>query len=309
MPDERSASHFEEQSALEELERLHQAIEQSRRKRREASDAFDSFVRSFGSRSGTASAPANIRAQPRTSELPALAPSGSLPPSHVQTVAPAAPAADPLPGSTPPREVSTTSASEGVPATGGSPPPSSSEPRHTSSPSEALHAASPSETAHTETRTEPVVPAALTQLPERESSMRWWLIAAAAVVVVAMLAWRVFAPGPGDDSPAPAPAASAAPAPVAAAPPPPDAPPPEPVTELATERRVWVRVTVDGERVLERELEAGVRIPLEAKETIVVRAGDAGAIRLTIAGKDQGVFGPDGIAVTRTFPVPSASPR
>jgi hypothetical protein len=72
---------------------------------------------------------------------------------------------------------------------------------------------------------------------------------------------------------------------------------------------VWVRVTVDGERVLERELEAGVRIPLEAKETIVVRAGDAGAIRLTIAGKDQGVFGPDGIAVTRTFPVPSASPR
>jgi hypothetical protein len=32
-----------------------------------------------------------------------------------------------------------------------------------------------------------------------------------------------------------------------------------------------------------------------------VRAGDAGALRVVIAGKDQGTFGPDGFPATRTF--------
>jgi hypothetical protein len=36
---------------------------------------------------------------------------------------------------------------------------------------------------------------------------------------------------------------------------------------------------------------------------IVIRAGDAGAVRVSIAGKDQGAFGPAGQAATRTFTV------
>lgn len=74
-------------------------------------------------------------------------------------------------------------------------------------------------------------------------------------------------------------------------------------TELTTLRRVWVRVVVDGERLLERELPAGETVPLSPRETIVLRAGDAGAVRLAIAGKDQGPLGEEGRAVTRSFDV------
>ena len=70
---------------------------------------------------------------------------------------------------------------------------------------------------------------------------------------------------------------------------------------------MWVRVIVDGERVLEREVPAGSRIPLEPKETIVIRTGDAGAVQLTIAGQDQGTLGREGQVVTRTFSVKEKS--
>jgi hypothetical protein len=65
-----------------------------------------------------------------------------------------------------------------------------------------------------------------------------------------------------------------------------------------------VRVLADGERVIERELPANARVPVKAKKTIVIRAGDAGAVRLSIGGRDQGVLGPDGEVATRTFNVP-----
>jgi hypothetical protein len=93
-------------------------------------------------------------------------------------------------------------------------------------------------------------------------------------------------------SPAPEP-----PAPVAAESPPQG-------SELTTIRRVWVRVLVDGERVLEREVPADTRVPLTAQETIVIRTGDAGAVRLQIGGLDQGFLGREGQVVTRTFTVP-----
>jgi hypothetical protein len=63
-----------------------------------------------------------------------------------------------------------------------------------------------------------------------------------------------------------------------------------------------MRVTVDGERVVEREVPEGTKIPLNGSQ-IVIRAGDAGAVRVSIAGKDQGVFGPAGQVATRTFTV------
>jgi hypothetical protein len=41
----------------------------------------------------------------------------------------------------------------------------------------------------------------------------------------------------------------------------------------------------------------------------VIRAGDAGAVRVSIAGEDQGVLGADGVVATRTFAVKPAPPR
>ncbi len=77
---------------------------------------------------------------------------------------------------------------------------------------------------------------------------------------------------------------------------------PAPPAEIRTVRRAWVRVTVDGKRELERELEAGVRIPLPAGATYVVRAGDAGAVHLLLNGQDQGPLGADAQVVTRSYP-------
>ncbi len=74
-------------------------------------------------------------------------------------------------------------------------------------------------------------------------------------------------------------------------------------TGLVTIRPVWLRVIVDGQRVIEREVPAGASIPLSATQTIVVRAGDAGAVRVFVAGRDEGPVGRDGIAVTKAYAV------
>jgi cytoskeleton protein RodZ len=88
---------------------------------------------------------------------------------------------------------------------------------------------------------------------------------------------------------------------------PPAAPRPIPVSpydsQIVTSRPVWVRVVADGQRVVERELPALARVPFKATRSIVIRAGDAGALRLSIGGRDQGPLGADGVVVTRTFSV------
>jgi uncharacterized protein DUF4115 len=61
---------------------------------------------------------------------------------------------------------------------------------------------------------------------------------------------------------------------------------------------------VDGEKVLEREVPAGTRVPLNAEKTIVIRTGDAGAVRLALRGEDRGLLGAEGEVVTRSFAVP-----
>jgi hypothetical protein len=71
--------------------------------------------------------------------------------------------------------------------------------------------------------------------------------------------------------------------------------------EMTIERRVWVRVLVDGQNVLERELEEDDRVPIQASRSLVIRTGDAGAVRLAIDGQDRGLLGRDGEVVTRTF--------
>ncbi len=91
------------------------------------------------------------------------------------------------------------------------------------------------------------------------------------------------------------------------------APRPIPVSpydsQIVTSRPVWVRVVADGQRVIERELQAQARIPFKATRSIVIRTGDAGALRLSIGGRDQGPLGADGVVVTRTFSVPRTVER
>ena len=73
---------------------------------------------------------------------------------------------------------------------------------------------------------------------------------------------------------------------------------------MITLRRVWLRVTVDGERTLEQEVQADKLIPLTPKQVVTIRAGDAGAVRVAVNGKDTGLFGTDGFPRTKTFSRP-----
>jgi hypothetical protein len=217
---------FNEQAALDELERLQRALEESRQKRKDASAAFDQFVASFRKEPGR-----DPRLQhagwPRTDVGPStlVRESRITPPN--------------LPGSTRNR----------LPAAG-------------------------------------VVAGALALI-------------ATGLVVTKM--WRADRP----ESPAPSAvsnAGAAAPA-VGTTPRPQASEPSAPVgaqSELRALKHVWVRLTVDGQRVLERELDAGARLPISGR-TIVVRAGDAGAVRMIIDGQDRGLMGETGVAVTRSY--------
>jgi hypothetical protein len=162
------------------------------------------------------------------------------------------------------------------------------------------------------------VPAALTA-PAPRSSRRIppaaGLLALLVVGAAVLIVWRArsrdtgAATGPAATAtavaqPRPQPAAAtpvASPAPAAAAAP--------PAAEVSTVRKVWVRVMVDGQKVIARELPADARIPLTPTSQIVVRAGDAGAVRVSIAGKDQGPVGRDGEVATRAFTVTTPAVR
>ena len=71
--------------------------------------------------------------------------------------------------------------------------------------------------------------------------------------------------------------------------------------EVIAVRTVWVRVLVDGRKAVEQELPPGTRIALPSGSQIVVRAGDAGALRVVIGGKDQGPVGRAGVVATKSY--------
>jgi len=68
---------------------------------------------------------------------------------------------------------------------------------------------------------------------------------------------------------------------------------------LTTTAPCWVSAVVDGQRVLERRLEAGERQFLEVRRELVLTAGDAGALSLTLNGASARPLGKSG-AVVRT---------
>ncbi|HSL21440.1 MAG TPA: DUF4115 domain-containing protein [Vicinamibacterales bacterium] len=77
--------------------------------------------------------------------------------------------------------------------------------------------------------------------------------------------------------------------------------------DLTAERAVWVRVTQDGRRTVERELRAGERVALRASASIVIRAGDAGAVLVRLGDGRAEKLGRDGEVLTRAFR--AATPR
>jgi cytoskeleton protein RodZ len=75
------------------------------------------------------------------------------------------------------------------------------------------------------------------------------------------------------------------------------------VIVLETERPSWISATADGARVLYRTVPAGTKEILRGSEAITIRAGDAGAIKWSVNGRNTRVMGAPGevrtVRVTR----------
>jgi hypothetical protein len=258
---------FDERSALEQLEQLADKIQLSRRQREQKVAEFDSFVRTFRHDRYAASIAATDRER-RAEDRPAASTAATHAAGGVAPVSPlgAAPVA------------ATADIPESDPWAGA-----------------ALR--------------EPVAHVSNVRPGRPRAAYIGVAVAALAVIVVAVLLWRsagvpVSPAAQPDLRVVPQPTtAAAAPAPIAPAPAPtvPAGPPRALNIEFVTVRPVWARITVDGRRAMEREFAADQRIPFAADRAIVIRAGDAGAIRLVVDGKDLGVLGRDGQVFNRTF--------
>jgi cytoskeleton protein RodZ len=117
------------------------------------------------------------------------------------------------------------------------------------------------------------------------------------------------APPPAASAPdAPAPVALTPAAPGIAAPAPPalraPAVPPVPpdgdrlLIALSVKRPCWVSATVDGQKAIERLLQAGEEQTVEVRREMVLTAGDASAITMTLNGADAKPLGRAGEVVT-----------
>jgi hypothetical protein len=326
-----------EEAVLRELEDLHRAIEASRVRRKDANDAFDRFLRSFDRRPAPASTPEPPPA-PRPLPAPPVAVAPKPPPaSAVPPVLPVAPAPAPpaAPPAAAPPEILTAPPVSRRPeqryvATLPGSVEDAAEPQHTIQPTPANLAPAnvdghrpdfPSERSldlpdaldldNWEQASDPAFPSELRTvpsvlaIPDRSGRRIPPAVLVAAVLVIAAVAFFGLR-GKSDDTGQPDPVAVETPAPQPApqAAPPPVAAPPPPRAEISTLRLVWIRVMVDGQKVIERELPPNTRIPLNPAAQFVVRAGDAGAVRVAIGGKDQGPVGADGQVATKAFTVP-----
>jgi Domain of unknown function (DUF4115) len=68
---------------------------------------------------------------------------------------------------------------------------------------------------------------------------------------------------------------------------------------LSAERECWVRATIDGTEIMERLLEPAQELVVQARERVLLRVGDAGALSATINGKPTMRFGGPGEVITR----------
>jgi hypothetical protein len=331
---------FSEDAALRELEELQQKIEASRVRRKEANEAFDRFLHTFE----RPPAPVSIKETPpgpSTVPPPPSPPPVRPPEQAVQYLLQPPPASipkdvPPVPSAPPAAPAENPIESSGVVmpplAEPWAKPPARIEPLPPAFPSElpsdfpdaldldgwdrtsasgvdAFPEESRMETPATrdpfriESRS---VPAALSMTGRSGKRIPPAAGVGAAVLVIAVVAFfalrgnREETPPP-DQVAAEPPAAGSQPA-AQPAPPPVEMPPQR--AEISTLRPVWIRVMVDGQKVIERELPPNTHIPLNPVSQFVVRAGDAGAVRVAIEGKDQGPVGADGQVATKAFTVP-----
>ena len=289
---------FDERAALEELEHFRREIERYQALRHGVTHEFEHFVQSFKHPDPTRAVPPAYAAPPPTPVTapkpaplaePFIAPAPITAPARVAEPAPARPSAPPV------------AAKPLAPPTEFQPSQRIESPR--AERMEAVPAPAP-------------IPVPRKKLVARGSIPMTWIAAASALVILAIGGYAWMQSGdsgnagtstdttpPQQTATAPAPPPSTQAVPVNPAPPPATKPSPF-ESELTTTAAVWVRLIVDGERVFERELPAGHRVPITARESIVIRAGNPGAVRLTIGGVDQGVLGPEGFPLTRRFTVP-----
>lgn len=295
MTDRSQGQPFDERAALDALEQFQSEIKRYRQERETVANDFEEFVRTFPSPDDVFPA-----------EKPTTPPLGQPPARpHAGTSQQAAPQ--------PPRPQETIMARQ-------------PEARHQApqaigardtidrSPAAAPTLAPKHPAADAPTKphrpSEPQAPVLSTPVSRRSKVPIFATLLIIVGVIAAIAYWnadrtgRIETPTAGDPTtgtPPPDTAASDTQPP--SAPPPAAKPEPAPVTgsEITTSRPVWVRVIADGNRILERELPAGAKIPFTAEKTLVIRAGDAGAVRLILRGADHGTLGGDGDVVTRTF--------
>jgi len=275
---------WDEAAALEELERLRRGIEEWRRRRNDVQAEFDRFVRGFRTSALEAAIAESTAVVPR-SDTPTVQ-SSTADPVDAPTIV-AAPAGPLTSDTAPDRDLN-------EPVT----PPGTSVLEPADSPSQPLPAT-----------IKPHFRIKWNSLPRR-------LVLVPVLVVLAVTGtllsrgWRRAPTGSREAIPAarttqqtPQPAPSPATQPAA----PVNAGPPR--SEIMAVRRVWVRVVVGGVKMTERELQAGERVPLPAGSTAAVRAGNAGAVQVTINGEDRGLLGAEGEVVTRTLQIPAPPVR
>ena len=137
-----------------------------------------------------------------------------------------------------------------------------------------------------------------------------WLVAIAVPIAAGLLYFATLGRRVSTE-PAPPPAVVArAPEPPPAAPPPPAAsvaPAPAAASgdqltiAMTATRPCWVSATVDGQKAIERLLQAGEQQTVTVRREMVLTAGDASAIALQFNGADARTLGKAGEVVTARF--------
>ncbi|MBC7335183.1 MAG: helix-turn-helix domain-containing protein [Clostridia bacterium] len=74
---------------------------------------------------------------------------------------------------------------------------------------------------------------------------------------------------------------------------------------LAAQGPCWLAVTADGQAVYEALLPQGKEVSFTARESIRVKFGDAGAVRVKLNGQDLGPVGNRGEVLRKEFRVPA----
>lgn len=70
---------------------------------------------------------------------------------------------------------------------------------------------------------------------------------------------------------------------------------------LVASAQCWIRAVADGAKTIERVMRAGETVELSGDNQIVLRVGDAAAVRVTLNGQAMGPLGARGEVITHRF--------